>query len=113
MSLYSYICKYFKFPIGHSVIHVGDAFADKQACLKKDGLIKCTIAPPKYLYHSVLSFQYKMLSSLCRSCVLEQNRTSECQHFSDAERCLDGTWIIDEVRLAVNKRYKILEIQEL
>jgi len=25
MSLYTYICKYFKFPIGHSVIHVGDA----------------------------------------------------------------------------------------
>jgi len=26
---------------------------------------------------------------------------------------LDGTWVIDEVRLAVNKGYKILEIQEV
>jgi len=25
MSLYPYICKYFKFPVGHPVIHVGDA----------------------------------------------------------------------------------------
>jgi len=39
--------------------------------------------------------------------------TGECQHFSDAKRCLDGTWVIDEVRLAVNKGYKILEVQEV
>jgi len=54
-----------------------------------------------------------LLSSLCRSRVLEQNTTGECQHFSDAERCPDGTWVIDEVRLAVNKGYKILEIQKV
>jgi len=39
--------------------------------------------------------------------------TGECQHFRNAERCLEGTWVIDEVRLAVNKGYKILEIQEV
>jgi len=115
MSLYPYICKYFKFPIGHPVIHVGDACADKESCLKMDGLIKCTIVPPKDLYHPVLPFWHnkKLLFCLCRSCVLEQNTTGECQHFSDAERCLDGTLVIDEVRLAVNKGYKILEIQEV
>jgi hypothetical protein len=32
MSFYPYICKYFKFPIGHSIIHVVDACADIQAC---------------------------------------------------------------------------------
>ena len=26
MSLYPYICKYYKFPIGHPVIHVGDTY---------------------------------------------------------------------------------------
>jgi hypothetical protein len=55
----------------------------------------------------------KLLFCLCRSCVIEQNTTGECQHFSDAERCLDGTWVNDEVRLAVTKGYKILEIQEV
>ena len=35
MSLYSYICKYFKFPVRHPVIHVGDACKDKEACLRK------------------------------------------------------------------------------
>ena len=32
MNLYPYICKYFKFPVGHSVIHVGGACKDKEAC---------------------------------------------------------------------------------
>jgi hypothetical protein len=59
-------------------------------------------------------FRYnKLLFCLCRSCVLEQNVKSECRHFSDAERYLDNTWIIHEVRLEVYKVYKILEIQEL
>jgi len=80
-----------------------------------DGLMKCTILPPKNLYHPVLPCLHKkkLLFCLCRSCVFEQNMTGECQHFSDAERCLEGTWVIDEVRLAVNKGYKILEIQEV
>jgi len=43
----------------------------------------------------------------------EHNATSEYQHRSDAERCLEGTWVIDEARLAVDKGYKILEILEV
>jgi hypothetical protein len=31
MSLYPYICKYFKFPIWHPTIHTGNACADKEA----------------------------------------------------------------------------------
>ena len=79
MSLYPYICKYFKFPIGYSVIHVGVVCADKESCLKMDGLIKCTIVPPKDIYHPVLPFRHnkKLLFCLCRSCVLEQNTTVE------------------------------------
>jgi hypothetical protein len=54
MSLYPYICKYGKFPVGHLVVQVGDACKDKEACLHKEGLIKCTIVPPERLYHPVL-----------------------------------------------------------
>jgi len=39
MSLYPYICKYFKFPEGHLVIHVGDACRDIEAYLRMEGLI--------------------------------------------------------------------------
>ena len=57
MSLYPYICKYFKFPIGHPIIHVGDTCADIEACLKMEGLMKCKIVPPQNLYHPVLPYR--------------------------------------------------------
>ena len=34
----------------------------------------------------------------------------ECRHHADAERAIEGTWVIDELRLALKKVYKILEI---
>ena len=46
MSLYPHICKYFKFPIGHPIIHVGETCADIETCLNMEGLIKCKIMPP-------------------------------------------------------------------
>ena len=36
-----------------------------------------------------------------------------CQHFSDAERAISGTRILDELRLALKKCYKMLEIYEV
>jgi hypothetical protein len=66
MSLYSYICKYFKFSIDHPVIHVSDVCADKEACLKMDELMKCMVVPPKDLYHPVLHFDKTMsYNSVC------------------------------------------------
>ena len=56
MSLYPYVCKYFKFPIGYPLIHVGDACQDMQAMLLKDGLMKCSILPPRRLFYPVLPF---------------------------------------------------------
>ena len=114
-SLYPYKCKYIEFPIGHSIIHVGDSCADIEACLKMEGLMKCKIVPPKDPYHPVLPYRYdkKLLFCLCRTCVHEHNAKRECRHLGDAERFLEGTWVIDEVRLAVAKEYKILEILEL
>jgi len=75
MSLYHYICKYFKFPIRHPVIHVGDACKNMQPCLQIEGLMKYMIFPPKNLYHPVLPFRCKdkLLFYLCRTCVFEKN----------------------------------------
>ena len=74
MSLYPYICKYFKFPIVQPIIHVGDICADIETCLKMEGLMKCKIVPPPKLYHPVLPYRYykKLLFCLCRTCVQEQ-----------------------------------------
>jgi hypothetical protein len=93
---------------------VGDACKYKEACLGKEGLIKCTIVPPQKLYLPVLNFRsnQKLMFSLCRTCVLTSN-TWECHHITDEETALTGTWVIDEVRLAVQKVYSILQIHEV
>ena len=115
ISLYLYFCKYFKFPICHPVIHVGDACLDKYVMPQKEGLVKCRILPSKRLYHQVLPFRCnnKMLFCLCSSCAVEQKFEGECSHETDAERALTGTWVMDEDRRAVQKGYKVLEVFEV
>jgi len=49
MSLYPYICKYFKLPVRHPVMHLGDACKDREACLRREGIIKCSIVPSERL----------------------------------------------------------------
>ena len=90
---------------------MGDTCRNVDACLKMDGLIRCTVVPPKRLFHPVLPYRYKkkLLFCLCRSCVHEQNMCEECHHHADAERAIEGTWVIDELRLSLEKGYKILE----
>ena len=52
MSLFPYICKYNKFPIGHPVIHVGDTCKNIKACLQMEGLWYCHKPPSKELVSS-------------------------------------------------------------
>jgi hypothetical protein len=110
MSLYPYKCRYGKFPVGHPIVHVGDTCKDVEACLKMEGLMKCTIVPPKNL---PFRWNKKPLFCLCRTCVLEQNTSDECRNYTDAERALTGTCVIDEVRLAVEKGYSLLDIHDV
>ena len=55
----------------------------------------------------------KLLFCLCRSCAAEQNFENDCSHATEADRALTGTWIMDEVRLAVEMGYKVLKIFEV
>jgi len=114
MSLYPYICNYFKFPVGHPTVHVGDECKNTETYLRMDGLIKCTIVPPQKLYHPVLPYRCnnKLMFCLCRTCV-QTSSTGECTHTEDEDRALTGTWVMDEVRLALEKGYRILEIYEV
>jgi len=102
MSLYPYICKYSKFPTGHPIIHICKNIV---ACLQMEGPIKCTVVPPKDLFHPLLPYRSnkKLLFCLCRTCDEKQNLRGPCQHFSDAERAISGTWVLDELRLALTK----------
>jgi len=84
---------------------------DKEACLHMDVLIKCSIVPPQRLYHPVLPFRCikNLMCCLCGSCVLTA-ASGECEHTEGEDRTLIGTRVMDEVRLALEKCYKIREI---
>jgi hypothetical protein len=71
MSLYPYICKYFKFPVGHPVIHVGDACKDKEAVYRR--MVLRNFRLYRLRDSTILSFLTEATSSLCISCVHERN----------------------------------------
>jgi hypothetical protein len=83
--------------------------------LQKDGLMKCSILPPTHLYHPVLPFRSNnsQLFCLCRSCAIEQNRTSVYTHETVAARALVGTSMVDEIRLTVQKGYLHFKVYEV
>ena len=114
-SLYPWVCKNGKFPIGHPKIHT----ANDEICstMKLDGvngLVKCKILPPENLFHPVLPMKQnnKLMFSLCRACSSEKNQEQICTH-SDDERALLGTWVIEEVVKAVKMGYKLLAVLEI
>ena len=108
-SLYSYINKTGKIPIGHLEI-VTEGFTDIQ---QYEGLIKCKIFPPRGLYIPVLPVKMnnKLLFTLCRTCSENHQQTS-CQH-NDEERSLTGTWVTDELKKALEKGYAVQRIYEV
>jgi G:T-mismatch repair DNA endonuclease (very short patch repair protein) len=110
-SLYPYVCKYGKFPIGHPEVIVGEECKNLDLS-QTDGLIKCSVVPPTNLYHPVLptKMNSKLMFVLCHTC--GEQMTEECKH-NEKERTLHGTWVIDEVLKAIEKGYKITNIQEI
>ena len=109
------MCKYFKFPVGRPVIHEGEACQDREDMLQKEGLIKSCIIPPQRPQHPGLPYRCngRLILCLCRSCSIEYNRDGECAHETVEEKALTGTWVIDEVRKAVQKGYEIVEMIEV
>ena len=107
-SLYSYINKTGKIPIGHPEI-VSEGFTDIQ---QYEGLIKCKILPPRGLYIPVLPVKMnnKLLFTLCRTCS-ENQQQKPCQH-NDEERSLTGTWVTDELKKALEKGYVVQRIYD-
>jgi hypothetical protein len=69
MSLYPYICK---FPIGRPVIYAGDNCGDIDAVLKKGGLIKCCVMPPKS--YSTRSGHTDLIRNCCSVSVAHTQR---------------------------------------
>ena len=50
---------------------------------------------------------------LCKTCAIEMRTDRDCTHETVQERALMGTWVLDEVRLAVEKGYQIINVHEV
>ena len=111
MSLYPWVCKYFKFPVGHPTIHLD--CGEVQAMLAKQGLVRCMVLPPRDLYHPVLPYRWKgrPLFCLCRTCV-ESSSQRRSSHETASESALTASWFVDEVWVAVQHGYTVLKIHE-
>jgi len=107
-SLYPWTNKYKKYPLGHPEI-ITKTFKSIE---KYEGLVKCTILPPKNLFHPILPYRTdKLTFPLCRTCADEMIQ-EECHH-CDAERQLTGTWVTLEVQEALKHGYQMIEIHEV
>lgn len=107
--LYPFINKTDKIPIGHPEINTENF----KHVSYFEGLIKCKVLPPKDLHIPVLPVKCngKLMFSLCRMCT-EHNQQTQCQHTS-TERALTGTWVTDELKMALSEGYRLLHIYDV
>ena len=106
-SLYPWSNKYRPYPVGHPKIYTNN-FKDISSYF---GLIRCTVLPPRWLFHPVLPSRChgKLMFALCGTCMHEK-RQSYCPH-SDEDRTISGTWVTSEVQKAEEMGYEIKDIE--
>jgi hypothetical protein len=65
------------------------------------------------MYHPVLpnSSDDRLIFCLYRTCA-ESGSQEQCHQETVLKRALTGTWVVDEVRLAVERGYSVLKIHE-
>lgn len=110
-SLYPYINKYFKYPVGHPEILLNDKLQGVTV-FNTEGLFKVLVLPPRNLYHPVLPIKMhqKLMFILCYTCAKDKLQ-SDCNH-TESERGFIGTYVADELRVACNEGYTVLKIFE-
>jgi hypothetical protein len=110
-SLYPWVNCTMRYPLGHPEIILSN-FKDISEYF---GIIKCTVVAPRDLYIPVLPMHAgptkKLLFPLCRSCA-ELFEEGKCEH-SDEQRAIQGTWFSEEVKLAIEKGYKLTAIHSV
>ncbi|XP_067036362.1 uncharacterized protein [Acropora muricata] len=118
-SLYPYVNKYCRYPIGHPQIISQPTV--EQGLDAYFGLVCCTILPPTDLLHPVLPYRcsQKLTFPLCATCVrqyidvpLLDKHVDDCHH-TDAQRALTGTWCTPELVVALQKGYRLLHIHQV
>ena len=98
--------KYCAYPVGHPET-ITQNFEALDAYF---GIVKCKVLPPRGLYLPVLPYRCggKLMFPLCRCCAEVMQQTT-CTH-TDEERCLTGTWVTEEVKMALKKGYQLIRV---
>lgn len=105
-SLYPYVLKNRRYPVGHPILITQDFKSIDQYF----GFVSCTLLPPFDLQIPVLPIQSNnlLIFGLCTKCCQNQLQ-AWCIHSSD-DRKISGTWTTAEVLLAISKGYVVDEI---
>ncbi|XP_077961146.1 uncharacterized protein LOC144382995 [Gasterosteus aculeatus] len=109
-SLYPTVQAKKQYPVGHPQV----ILKDFESIDKYFGLIKCTVLPPRGLFHPVLPYRChdKLMFPLCGKCAEDLNQSGECTH-GDRDRLLAGVWVSIELQKAVEKGYRLVSIDEV
>ncbi|KAK3926575.1 putative DNA polymerase [Frankliniella fusca] len=103
-----------KYPILHPrIFREGDP--DMPTVDEWNGLVKCTVLPPRDLFLPVLWVKAhgKLLFPLCHTCVETEN-TDICRHDDPNMRQLTGSWCSPELQLAIQEKgYELLAVHEV
>ena len=108
-SLYPWVNKTCKYPVGHPEVITSDFKEIDQYF----GIAKVRILPPRGLYHPVLPYKSngKLKFPLCKTCA-EKESPSLCG-CSDKDRTMTGTWCTPELQTAIRLGYRVLKIYEV
>lgn len=109
-SLYPFVVKRKKFPVGHPDRIIKNINND---ITEYNGLIFCKILPPNNLYFPVLPVRLnnRLIFPLCYECAVNSNNQN-CTH-SETQRALVGTFTTMELKKSLDLNYRILEIYEV
>jgi hypothetical protein len=109
-SLYPFVLSSKYFPVGHPQVAFNPPGVDISQYF---GFVRCSVVPPSNLYHPVLPYTSngKLLFPLCRTCAV-QRITTPCEH-GENERSLTDTWFSEELKLAVEKGYRVTKVYQV
>ena len=118
-SLYPFINKTGRYPVGHPKIFVGDECRYNLGRYYEnmnsfDGLILCIILLLCNLLHPLLPIKMhgKLIFCLCRECCKHMIQ-GECAHENEEDCCFTGTWVADEMKKALELGYRLKHFYEI
>lgn len=107
-SLYPFVLKSKSYPNGHPIL-INEDF--DFSLVNYYGFVKCKVEAPRGLYLPVLpvNMDGKLIFPLCKICAYNKYYDScEC-----LERAFVGTWTTEELKLVIEKGYKIIKIYQV